>query len=415
MTILSQPAATRLLHTLAIRHLPWLVAAALVLSGCTTGSETVLSASNSESCDTGQVSLDTSFPTGNVASCRPTSASTLAVTIAPEDAPPINCSAWYAFRLTPRVPQTVQIALTYEYCGHRYWPKTSVDGKNWSNLPQTAVQVYEVNGVKQATLTINLADEPVFVAGQEIISSQDYRDWTTSVDQSPLATARLLGQSAEGRDISALTIKATGSQPREQVVLIGRQHPPEVTGALAMQQFVETLLSNDPIAIRFRERFETTVVPLLNPDGVDKGYWRHNTGGIDLNRDWGPFSQPETRLMQALLSDIDADPEKQLAAFVDFHSTQRDIFYTIPDHEPTIPPLFIKRWLDRLQERMPDYPINRDANHNLTQATSKNYVYREYGVPTVTYEIGDETERGLIEALGTQSALAMMETLLDDQ
>jgi hypothetical protein len=31
-----------------------------------------------------------------------------------------------------------------------------------------------------------------------------------------------------------------------------------------------------------------------NPDGVDKGHWRLNDGGVDLNRDWGPFTQPET-------------------------------------------------------------------------------------------------------------------------
>ena len=37
------------------------------------------------------------------------------------------------------------------------------------------------------------------------------------------------------------------------------------------------------------------VYPLMNPDGVDEGHWRHNTGGIDLNRDWAHYNQPETR------------------------------------------------------------------------------------------------------------------------
>ncbi|QJB68415.1 M14 family metallopeptidase [Parasphingorhabdus halotolerans] len=209
-----------------------------------------------------------------------------------------------------------------------------------------------------------------------------------------------------------MSIKATGGNPREQIVLIGRQHPPEITGALVMMPFVETLLSDEPLAKLFRERFETIVVPVLNPDGVDHGYWRHNTGGTDLNRDWGPFAQPETQLMDKLLGDIESAPDQQLRLFIDFHSTQNDVFYTIPDDYPTNPPLFLKEWLDLLQTRMPDYPVKRDANHNLGQANSKNYVHKKYGVPTVTFEIGDETDRPLIEKLGRESALAMMETLL---
>ena len=132
--------------------------------------------------------------------------------------------------------------------------------------------------------------------------------------------------------------------------MVGRQHPPEVTGALAMLPFVEELLSDTDLAKKYRARFETTIVPMLNPDGVVKGYWRHNTGSTDLNRDWGPFKQPETRLMQKLLQDIAADPAERLRFFVDFHSTQRDVFYTIPDSLPSDPPHYLKIWLDRYQE-----------------------------------------------------------------
>ena len=32
------------------------------------------------------------------------------------------------------------------------------------------------------------------------------------------------------------------------------------------------------------QRFVFKIVPCLNPDGVDRGYWRNDTQGLNLNR-----------------------------------------------------------------------------------------------------------------------------------
>ncbi|WP_417622017.1 M14-type cytosolic carboxypeptidase [Parasphingorhabdus sp.] len=363
-------------------------------------------------CETEKVTLDTAFPSGNVASCEASGSKRINVTLVPEDKPPINCSAWYAFRLTPRTPGKITLNLDYEACGHRYWPKTSSDGVNWDYLPKKFVKVEEVDGLKRARITVKLKNVPLFVSAQEIFPPSVYRAWLDQTAQSSDAEGWLLGKSAEGRDIPGLNIRTNGTEPLEQVVLIGRQHPPEVTGALAILPFVETLLADTPLAKRYRERFETIVVPMLNPDGVVRGHWRHSTGHVDLNRDWGPFTQPETKLMKALLDGIEKDLNKNLRLFVDFHSTKHDIFYTIPDDYQTTPPLFLKNWLDLLQQRTPDYEVNRDAGHNLGQPNSKNYVHKRYGVPTMTYEMGDETDRQLLRKIAIAAATAMMETLL---
>ena len=61
---------------------------------------------------------------------------------------------------------------------------------------------------------------------------------------------------------------------------------------MAMQEFVRSVLGNTRLAVDFRKEFEIIIVPMLNPDGVDEGNWRHNAGGVDLNRDWDLFVQP---------------------------------------------------------------------------------------------------------------------------
>lgn len=393
------------------------VSAVFFLTGCVTSGQTAPAIVQSETslCQTDGAVLDTNFPAGKVASCQVTGSNEFTITIEPEDEPPINCSAWYAFRLKPRegtATQRVKIDLNYEICGHRYWPKSSVDGSQWDYLPTNDVTITTVDDVKQARLTVKLGDAPMSISAQEIVVPATYRAWIKQMATSQSVDQWILGKSAEGRDIPALTIKHNKSNPKYQVVLIGRQHPPEITGALAMLPFVETLNADTELARKYRSKFATIVVPMLNPDGVVRGYWRHNTGSTDLNRDWGPFKQPETQLMDNLLRKIAADPDKELSFFADFHSTQNDIFYTIPDEFQTKPKLFIKRWLGRLRERMPDYRVKRSANANLKQANSKNYIYRTYGVPAVTYEMGDETNRKLIKKIAEEAATAMMETLL---
>ncbi len=367
-------------------------------------------------CNSATIAVDADFPGGGYASCTFQSPEHLVVRIEPENEPPINCSPWYAMRLTPLRPQKevrqVTLNLTYDVCGHRYWPKISTDGKSWRRLQPENVSITEVDGVRQARLTIDLHDEPLWLAAQEIIQPADYSDWLDKLSRSPFASQRMLGKSAQGRDIPALTIKAPGFNQVEQIVLIGRQHPPEVTGAIAMKAFVEETFANTPLAGQFRKRFEITVVPLLNPDGVVHGYWRNNTAGSDLNRDWGPFAQPETRLIQSLLESLSDRSGKKLRLFLDFHSTSSDVFYTIPDDLPTNPVMFTRDWLENLQKRMPQYDVRRDPGHNSGLPTSKSYVYRKYGVPTATFEIGDETDRDLIDEIAREASRAMMETLL---
>lgn len=364
-------------------------------------------------CQTSIARIDQDFPAGAFSRCETPGKRRFAITIAPEDQGDINCSAWYAFRVTPTRRARITIDLDYETCGHRYWPKTSTDGVNWTPVSPDKVEISGERGDRSASITLRLGDEPIFVAGQEILPPSVYDAWLDGFGDKAFFARSLLGRSAEGREIEMVRMAGETTGQRETVVLIGRQHPPEVTGAFAMFAFVETLSEDSALAQAYRARFETLIVPLLNPDGVVKGHWRHNTGGVDLNRDWGPFTQPETQLMQGLLDAVAADPARDLRVLIDFHSTNRDVFYTIPDELPTDPELFTRKWLDLYQERMPGYEVERDARHEVGRPISKAFTYDTYGAPGITFEIGDETDRELIRRIGREAAIAMMVTMLE--
>ena len=364
-------------------------------------------------CTGAGIAIDTDFSAGALESCEIDASGLVSISIAPEDAPPINCSPWYAFRVHTAQPRDVTIKLTYSDCGHRYWPKSSVDGHTWDYLPGDNVQIGEFSGQAQARISIATSGEPVFISAQEIVVPASYAAWLDGLESHPSLSRALLGKSAEGRDIELVRIGNAAS--REQVVLVGRQHPPEVTGALSMFAFVETLLANVPLGTRFRNRFEVIAVPLLNPDGVVRGHWRHATGGKDLNRDWGMFTQPETKLMGHLLADIDANPDKKLRLFIDFHSTQKDVVYTLAKELETDPVGFTDEWLNAYRARLPDYEVIEEPGYSAGRGVSKNWVYDQYGVPAATFELGDETDRELITKVSIEAARAMMSTLLETQ
>ena len=395
-----------------MRTAGWLMIAGLMFAPPLAAQEMGGPVASESDCATPAARIAKDFDAGAFASCEADSETGFTLTIVREDANVTNPSPWYAFRVDPARPGEITVTLEYEGAGHRYWPKTSSDGVSWARLPESAVAIIGGRNDRSARLTLQLSDAPVFVAAQEILAPPAYAAWLGQLGAQPHATRNLLGRSAQGREIEMLRIAAPGAAPRETVVLVGRQHPPEVTGAFAMMAFVDTIMGDSELASAYRARFETLVVPLLNPDGVVEGHWRHGTGGVDLNRDWGPFTQPETALMRDLLAEVAEDPDRKLRVLIDFHSTGEDVFYTIPDELPTDPEMFTRRWLDFYQQRMPGYVVNRDARHDVGRPISKAYAYDTFGIPGVTFEIGDETDRALIADIGREAAYAMMMEML---
>ena len=373
----------------------------LLLNGCAASIER-----DARTCESDLFHIDAQFEGGSFDSCVFSSNNTVSITIKPEDSKVVIPQPWYSFHITTNEPDTIDISILFPDAYARYWPKLSIDGETWQRAPESAVEI--ADDVKSLALTIDLTETGLWVSAQELITLPYYEDWIAELDGHEELRTEVIGNSIQGRPIR---LARTTDKP-EVVVLLGRQHPAEVTGAFAMRHFVRTVLADTPLAREFRERFGLLIVPIINPDGVALGHWRHNAGQVDLNRDWGPFTQPETSSVARLMADVD-EAGLQPRLMLDFHSTKEgNLLYTQLPELVTDPPNFATDWLDRVHELLPDYEFKNDARDVSGQPNTKNYFYKRYGIPAFTYELGDETDRDLIAAVTPVFAEEMMRTLL---
>ncbi|WP_276482574.1 M14 family metallopeptidase [Paraflavitalea pollutisoli] len=332
--------------------------------------------------------------------------SSFTITILPENEP-INPSPWYAFKVWAAQQQPVYITLQYPSTKHRYDPKQSSDGLHWQDIKPVQVAA----GEKQATFTAYAGPDTLLIAAQELISSADGNRWMDSIAVLPHINQQVVGKSRQGKPIRMLT--STGSDGKKLVVVLSRQHPPEVTGYMAMQEFVRTVTGPGALAQRFRQQYELVLFPLLNPDGVDEGNWRHSAGGVDLNRDWELFAQPETRAVKETVESLVRKQQANVEFMLDFHSTYYDIFYInqLTDPLASNRPGFTEAWLAAMKAAIPGFKPNIKPSGNGGNV-SKGWFSRAFGAEALTYEVGDNTSREQLRLKGRVAAEEMMKLLL---
>jgi hypothetical protein len=333
--------------------------------------------------------------------------STYTVFIEPENTP-INPSPWYSFQLWSTSPRKVYINIKYSEGKHRYLPKLSSDGKNWENINASNIKPVGNN----VQLELNLSKDTLWVAGQELFSTEHLNSWLTDIqDKSSEVEVKSYGKSTLDRDLYTATLFEPTKTNKELIVLMSRQHPPEITGQQAFLHFVDRLLQKDALTAAFKEKYQVMLFPMQNPDGVDLGHWRHNVGGVDLNRDWDKYNQPENRQMAEYLIGYASKNQSKVIIGLDFHSTWEDVFYTNTSDAATAYPQFTSTWLGAIKDAIPNYEPNV-APSNIGQPVSKGWFFVTFNAVGITYEIGDNTPRDFIKTKSYIAAEKMMETLL---
>lgn len=355
------------------------------------------------------VYADNQFAAARLNGFEHIAADTFIAHISPENKP-INMSPWYAFKLWADTARHVNLILKYADGYHRYHPKISFDGKTWMLLDSTLVNKYQKS---HAHLSLQLSKDTMWLAAQEIISSTDVKLWCQKQELHPDVKLTAFGKSKQDRDLFMLDINSGKTKGKDVIVVLSRQHPPEVTGFFAMQHFVEEILAANKLSDAFRKKYRILVFPLMNPDGVDLGHWRHNAGGIDLNRDWAFYRQPEPRQVAEFLVKETRKNKSKVLVGLDFHSTWQDVYYTLSVDltSKSVVPHFKDYWLYGIQNAIEGYRIN-DQPSGLNAPVTKGWFYLQFNAEGITYEIGDDTPRPFIKVKSQVAAQELMRLLI---
>ena len=284
-------------------------------------SEIINSYNAKPSCVFNDLVFDLDFEMARINHCQQTGKNQFSLSIVPEHKP-INKSPWYAFKLISEKQRNIEVFLHYNHHKHRYPPKISTDGENWSQLNDKQYKII-LDG-KAIKMKLTASKQPLYIAAQPIINNKDYINWLNKFKNVDQTTISELGKSKHNRSIKQLVSKSSSN---DWILIVGRQHPPELTGAIALLSFVETIMESTELAKQFRNRYNLLVVPNLNPDGVAQGNWRYNMSNVDLNRDWGIYKQPEIALVGNELQRLFDNGNQTLIAGFDFHSTNKNVFY----------------------------------------------------------------------------------------
>ncbi len=333
---------------------------------------------------------------------------------------PINPSPWYAFKIWTDSPRKVTIQLTYQGSRSRYYPKISTDGVSFAPLDTADYKEiglgegeFGINAAPESVeMVVDITTEPIWISAQELWTSSKVFEWIDMLDEREFVSQEDIGMSRQGRPIRMVTMG--NPEAKQALMIISRQHPPEVTGFLAMKSFIETIAGSSEQSAAFRDQFMIYVVPLMNPDGVDNGHWRHNFGGIDLNRDWEAFNQPETSAVSEFL----VQKQKEGIDFVfgvDFHSTWDDIYYPIDSTLTDPGDWIIYEWIEGITNRLPQKKTNvRPSKQIEPTMVSRNYFYLDHDMPAIVFELGDNTPRDFLREKGKVAAEELMRLLMEE-
>ena len=359
-------------------------------------------------CNTSAVQIDFDFPGAGNLTCEIINSKYIKFFINPETDDSINPSPWFAIRKSKH-SEDIKLEFDYKNYQHRYDPKISNDKKIWKKINQTNI-LRDENG-KIIIINFSPKKKKEYISSQELITEDWYNDWFNYLGGLEKVKSELIGLSVLKKPITMFFVEENTNNP--YILILGRQHPPEVTGAIAIKSFVNELISKNDLSESFLDNYNIIFVPLMNPDGVENGYWRYNENKKDLNRDWGIFSQPETKSVNNKL--INFKDDKKIEVFIDFHSTYKNIFYISDISESHKLQNFLKNWLNNSKPDLLkidyDYKIVNSMSPN--NGVSKNYIFNTYNIPSVTYEVSDVEDRDKIKKSSSILSQKLMQSLLE--
>ncbi|HOJ33554.1 MAG TPA: M14 family zinc carboxypeptidase [Candidatus Hydrogenedentes bacterium] len=148
--------------------------------------------------------------------------------------------------------------------------------------------------------------------------SATLEDWVTT--HADIARLFSLGQSVEGREIWAVLITDNPDVEEEEPEFryVGAIHGNETPSAVVCLNFIQLLLEGygtDPRIAGLVDETAIWVVPLMNPDGYERGT-RNNANGVDLNRSFPKYPDDFTGTVYSGAPLLDTGRQPETAALM---------------------------------------------------------------------------------------------------
>lgn len=344
--------------------------------------------------------------------------SSLTILITPENSP-VNPSPWYAFKIWADEKKKVEINFTYpEGIEHRYHPKLSGDGTQWTDLESEKYvrnnkSLQSGPGLVNTKMEIDISPDTLWVAAHEVINSKDVQLWINGLLTKPFIRNSKIGETKEGRAINVVSIE--NDSATKNIVVLARQHSSEVAGYLAMQSFIETMTGDSDEAVTFRDEYNIYLFPNINPDGVDNGHWRHNSNGIDLNRDWNRSTQPEIMSLKNFIHSMAVNSDDKFYLSIDFFSSREDIFYVYNSGGLTgnMPGLTLDI-AETIHRSYPDYQAKiKLLPVDTHKISAESYLYDQYGMESVAIIIDEKSPKNLLLKKGEALSFTVMKLMAE--
>lgn len=146
----------------------------------------------------------------------------------------------------------------------------------------------------------------------------DMLRWLAPLEQQGAFTSTPLGESAEGRPISLLTVG--GGETK--VLLWSQMHGDEPTGTMALLDMLNFFAqaSDHRLVKTVRTQLTLLMIPMLNPDGAER-FQRRTAQLVDMNRDALQLVTPEARMLKRV--------QKQFKPEFAFNLHDQDPRYTV--------------------------------------------------------------------------------------
>ena len=365
---------------------------------------------NNKECITKYVTIDFNFSGAGNLTCEVISSDHIKISVVPESKESINPSPWYAFRKSKNTKK-ILVELSYGEYEHRYFPKIKKTNGNWEKINERDILIK--NDGKNVLINLYPSKESQYISSQELITEDWYEDWYVTLKENNFLRSKIVGYSVQNRPIKAFFSNENINNP--YIFILGRQHPPEVSSVFAIKGFVNELIGNINLSEEFLSKYNIFFVPLMNPDGVENGFWRYNYNKKDLNRDWDNFFQPETYSVKNFLDNL--KNRNQPILYIDFHSTYKNIFYISDAQLTNSHPNFLLNWLEksRLELSKIGYNFSIKESYTKSNKVSKNYFHNKYNIPSMTYEVSDTEERSKITKSSKILARNLLTILLDSE